>query len=652
MIGCEMNEKITRSLSSKIVFSIAIVSLLSLAAIFTIFEKISKESFYNIETEKAKIIAETIEPLIAVNIYLDMKEKVNETALQLIKNPNVLAIKILKNEKIINQVESKDYNKSIGNSFVVEQIIFKPNSDEKIGSIVLTYSSQNYKELSEKYNILIFVVLSFFGLLFVLLGLYIKRLLSPLRKIAKSLKNFSLDAEMEIPLITEDNEIGLISSALNSMKENILYYSKQQQNIQYYLEEEINKKTAELTKRLYTNTLTGLPNRLSLLKKMIKDGDVALLILNIDDFKEINDFYGHEVGDQILIEFSLRLKKMFNEENKIALQHLGADEFSLLFIQKPSLSEFIIFIQQLVIDVEKMIYFYENNELGIRVTLGASYQKEGALEKADIALKSAKKQKKSYLIYDEKLNVEKQYKNNMEWVKKLKYAMETDNIVPFFQAIFDNKSNEVVSYECLIRLINKDGEVITPYSFLTIARKSRLYSQLTKIMIRKSCQYFEYLNFDFSVNLSVEDILDKETVEYIKMNIEKYHVSKKIVFEILESEGIENYGEISLFIKEMKLLGCRIAIDDFGSGYSNFEHLLKLDIDYIKIDGSLIKNLDTDINAQMVVETIIDFAEKLNILTIAEFVHNEAILKKVKELNVNRTQGFFLAEPKAEILKI
>jgi diguanylate cyclase (GGDEF)-like protein len=652
MIGCEMNEKITRSLSSKIVFSIAIVSLLSLAAIFTIFEKISKESFYNIETEKAKIIAETIEPLIAVNIYLDMKEKVNETALQLIKNPNVLAIKILKNEKIINQVESKDYNKSIGNSFVVEQIIFKPNSDEKIGSIVLTYSSQNYKELSEKYNILIFVVLSFFGLLFVLLGLYIKRLLSPLRKIAKSLKNFSLDAEMEIPLITEDNEIGLISSALNSMKENILYYSKQQQNLQYYLEEEINKKTAELTKRLYTNTLTGLPNRLSLLKKMIKDGDVALLILNIDDFKEINDFYGHEVGDQILIEFSLRLKKMFNEENKIALQHLGADEFSLLFIQKPSLSEFIIFIQQLVIDVEKMIYFYENNELGIRVTLGASYQKEGALEKADIALKSAKKQKKSYLIYDEKLNVEKQYKNNMEWVKKLKYAMETDNIVPFFQAIFDNKSNEVVSYECLIRLINKDGDVITPYSFLTIARKSRLYSQLTKIMIQKSCQYFEHLDFHFSVNLSVEDILDKETVEYIKMNIEKYHVSKKIVFEILESEGIENYGEISLFIKEMKLLGCRIAIDDFGSGYSNFEHLLKLDIDYIKIDGSLIKNLDTDINAQMVVETIIDFAEKLNILTIAEFVHNEAILKKVKELNVNRTQGFFLAEPKAEILKI
>ena len=171
-------------------------------------------------------------------------------------------------------------------------------------------------------------------------------------------------------------------------------------------------------------------------------------------------------------------------------------------------------------------------------------------------------------------------------------------------------------------------------------------------MIQKSCQYFENLNFDFSVNLSVEDILDKDIVEYIKINIQKYHVGNKIVFEILESEGIENYEEVSLFIKEMKLLGCRIAIDDFGSGYSNFDHLLKLDIDYIKIDGSLIKNLDTDVNAQIVVETIVDFAQKLKILTVAEFVHSEAVLKKVKELNVNRTQGFFLAEPQAEIVEI
>jgi len=168
-------------------------------------------------------------------------------------------------------------------------------------------------------------------------------------------------------------------------------------------------------------------------------------------------------------------------------------------------------------------------------------------------------------------------------------------------------------------------------------------------MIQKSCHYFEHLDCDFSVNLSVEDILNSDVARYIKKTIEEYNVTHKIIFEILESEGIENYEEISDFIKEMKALGCRIAIDDFGSGYSNFEHLLKLNIDYIKIDGSLIKNLETDTNAQVIVETIVNFAKKLNILTVAEFVHNEAVSIKVKELQVDRTQGFFLAEPQEQL---
>lgn len=168
-------------------------------------------------------------------------------------------------------------------------------------------------------------------------------------------------------------------------------------------------------------------------------------------------------------------------------------------------------------------------------------------------------------------------------------------------------------------------------------------------MIEKSCQYFEYLDCDFSINLSVEDILDHEIVAFILYNIKKYNVSNKIVFELLETEGIENYEEISLFINEMKYMGCRIAIDDFGSGYSNFEYILQLNVDYIKIDGSLIRNLDIDTNAQVVVETIVDFAKKLNITVVAEYVHNEAIYEKVKELNIDRSQGFFLAEPKATL---
>jgi diguanylate cyclase (GGDEF)-like protein len=632
------------------VLSVTLISFFILLLIFTIFEKINKKAFYDIEIEKANIIARTIEPLIALNIYLDMRSRIDEIALQLIANPNILALKVLKNNEIINSIQSKEYEEGIDDSFIVEKSIFQPNSQKKIGTIILTYSSKDYKDLTSKYTKITISMFIFLSILFLLLGLYIKKLLSPLRKIAVLLKDYSPDKEIEIPFAEANSEIGLISTALNSMQENILLYSKNQQDINHYLEEKVAEKTEELSKQLYTNSLTGLPNRLSLLKKIHSFTDGALLIINIDDFREINDFFGQAVGDKILLEFSLRLSKIFLYEQNIIVKHFSGDEFALFFMQKPPLEELIQITEKLILDVEKMIFFHENNEISIRVTVGGVYQMQGALEKADIALKSAKKQGKPYLFYDEKLNVEGQYKNNMEWVKKLKIAIKQDKIVPYFQPIYDNKSDKIVSCECLIRLIDTNNNVVSPYKFLTIAKKSRLYYELTKIMIQKSCHYFEHLDCDFSVNLSVEDMLNNEIVEYIKEKIKKYNVSQKIIFEILESEGIENYEEISTFINEMKALGCRIAIDDFGSGYSNFEHLLKLNIDYIKIDGSLIKNLDTDKNAQIIVETIVDFAKKLNILTIAEFVHNEAVSAKVKQLNVDRTQGFFLAEPKEKIV--
>jgi EAL domain-containing protein (putative c-di-GMP-specific phosphodiesterase class I) len=318
-------------------------------------------------------------------------------------------------------------------------------------------------------------------------------------------------------------------------------------------------------------------------------------------------------------------------------------------MKKPSLKKFTKIAEQLIIDIEKMIFSHENNEIAIRVTIGGSYLIQGAIEKADIALKSAKNSRKSFLIYDEDLNIENKYKNNMQWVKKLKQAIKDDKIIPYYQPIFDNKSGKLASCECLIRLID-DDEVISPFHFLDIAKKSRLYGTLTKIMLRKSCQYFENIDCDFSVNMSVEDMLDIEVVNYVKQMIRKYDVAQKIVFEILESEGIENYKEVSSFISDMKALGCRIAIDDFGSGYSSFEYILELDVDYIKIDGSLIKNLDSDKNAQVVTQTIVDFAKKLNMLTIAEYVHNDKVFTKVKEFNVDRTQGFYLAEPQKDIL--
>jgi diguanylate cyclase (GGDEF)-like protein len=643
-----MKQKI-KSLSGKIVFLISVVTLISILLIFYVFEKINKEAFYNVETEKAKLVLSTIEPLIAVNIYLNLDDRIEQLTSQLVTNPNILAIKVLQGNELIHERKSQEFKSNINDSFIVESSIFQPNSKKEIGTLVLTYSNKNYKELVTRYTRLLIEVLFLFGIFFLLFSLYVKKLLSPLRKIAELLKAYSPDKNINIPFNSQNNEIGFISNALNNMQQSILHYSTQQQNINKYLEEKIDEKTLELRKQLYTNALTGLPNRRSLLRDIGNYSDGALLIVNIDDFKEINDFFGQVAGDSVLISFSQKLSAMIIKEHKATLIHLSGDEFAFFFIKKPSKDKFVQFATTLIKSIETMIFHYEDNELTIRATVGGTYQAQKALEKADIALKSAKKQGIDFLLYDETLNVEEQYKNNMEWAKKLNWAIQNDRITPYYQAIFDNKTNKLVSAECLIRLIDSDNNVITPYHFLTIAKKSKLYSKLTKIVVQKSCQYFEHLDCDFSINLSVEDILDKRIVEYITYNIKKYNVSERIVFELLETEGIENFEEVSSFISEMKSLGCKIAIDDFGSGYSNFEYLLQLNVDYIKIDGSLIKNLDYDSNAQIVVETIVSFAKKLNITVIAEYIHNEGVYNKVKELNIERSQGFFLAIPQEKL---
>jgi EAL domain-containing protein (putative c-di-GMP-specific phosphodiesterase class I) len=134
---------------------------------------------------------------------------------------------------------------------------------------------------------------------------------------------------------------------------------------------------------------------------------------------------------------------------------------------------------------------------------------------------------------------------------------------------------------------------------------------------------------------------------FIINQLKEFDVAQNIIFEILESESIDNFKEVIEFIENVKAMGAKIAIDDFGSGYSNFHYLLKLKPDFIKIDGSLIKNLDNDEKAQIIVETIVAFAKKLDIKTVGEFVHSDSIFKKTKEIGIDQSQGFYLGKPKA-----
>jgi EAL domain-containing protein (putative c-di-GMP-specific phosphodiesterase class I) len=182
--------------------------------------------------------------------------------------------------------------------------------------------------------------------------------------------------------------------------------------------------------------------------------------------------------------------------------------------------------------------------------------------------------------------------------------------------------------------------------YLDILKESKYGFILTHIMIQKSCEIMQHKECSFSINLSINDIINPATITVILDTFTLYpNISSRIIFEILESEGIDDYQHLSNFIKNMKSHGCKIAIDDFGSGYSNFAHILNLDIDILKLDGSLIRNLTNDERTVRIVETIVNFSKQAGIQTIAEFVCDEEVYNSVKKLGIDYSQGYYTGKP-------
>ena len=266
-----------------------------------------------------------------------------------------------------------------------------------------------------------------------------------------------------------------------------------------------------------------------------------------------------------------------------------------------------------------------------------------------MALKLAKKQNTNYLIYDESLMLTKSYETNLNMATTIREAINTDNIFSYYQPIYDAKTKKIHKYECLVRLKSSNNEILNPDSFLEISQKIKLYPSITKIMIDKTFTYFAQNGFNFSINLSFEDILTTTTKEYLFAAIEFYDIAKQLTIEILENQKMDQEDTVKIFINQIYSYGAKIAIDDFGSGFANFQHIASIKADYLKIDGSLIKNIDTDEKLRLIVETIVIFAKKLGMKTVAEFVHSKEVYDIVCKLDIDYLQGYYLDVPLAKI---
>lgn len=230
----------------------------------------------------------------------------------------------------------------------------------------------------------------------------------------------------------------------------------------------------------------------------------------------------------------------------------------------------------------------------------------------------------------------------------IKNATESANIEPYFQAIFNLKSLKIEKYEALMRLIDpKSNKVFSVFPFLQTAKKIKIYPQMMQIMIEKTFEKIASLEDEFSINLSYEDISSDSFRNYIYKKLEESPNSKNIIFEILESDFIEDFNIVKDFATHVRSYACKIAIDDFGSGYSSMENILILKPEIIKIDGSLIKNIDTSNESRAIVKNIVHMAKELNAKTVAEFVHSKEVFDVLQTMNVDFLQGFYLAEPKA-----
>lgn len=420
-----------------------------------------------------------------------------------------------------------------------------------------------------------------------------------------------------------------------------------------------------LLETLYTDGLTGLPNRARLLQELKTPKQETLILLNIDSFREINDFYGDQCGDSVLKGFAENLQaflKGMPECRKAVLYRMPADEFAVSIRKVMGLAALEDCLNALSAFADACVFKWDEQDVGLSVTMGAAdtastfdnQQPAGKdmlrlLPFANMALKTARGEGQPYRIYDPTLRIREAYEQNLLWAKHLKAALQERRIRPYFQPIYNNRTGEIEKFECLARMLDEQGQSVPPSQFLHIGKKLRLHRSITLMMVEQVFEAFKDRPDEFSINLAYEDIADPDTMTFIKDKLVEYGLAKRAVFEILESEIIRNYERADGFVKEFQGLGCKIAIDDFGSGYSNFEHLLRLKVDIIKIDGSLIRELNSDPSAAILIEGIVNFARKLNMQTVAEFVHSESVQRRVKDLGIDYSQGYFIGEPEPEL---
>lgn len=402
------------------------------------------------------------------------------------------------------------------------------------------------------------------------------------------------------------------------------------------------------------NDISEIMSEKKQLLNSLESNDNALLIMiQIENFEILDKFYDTKTVDKIEHIYSKTLldhmphKEMFEKIYTLGDGCFAITESFEKITSKYSDVNIEEQLLEFIKNTKNSTIKLENIDYDISVIASYSYGKTNLYENVRYGIEKAIDTNRNLIFANNLVDeAQKNAKKNIETIQMVKKALDESKIVSFFQPIIDNKTKEIIKYESLVRLINEENEVISPYFFLDVSKKGSYYTKITKRVIESSFEVLNHIKNNVSINLSVLDIENEEIRNRLKVLVSNEKYKGRVTFELLEDENIKDFKKVKSFIKLVKKVGdVKIAIDDFGSGYSNFERLLEYSPDILKIDGSLIKNIEHDEFSKNLVETIVVFAKKQGIKTIAEFVENENIYNILTNLGVDYSQGFYFGKP-------
>jgi len=424
--------------------------------------------------------------------------------------------------------------------------------------------------------------------------------------------------------------------------------------------EELNRNKESMKKLAYTDYLTELPNRTAftemldnIMLTLRSEETIAIMDIDIDNFKNINDSLGHSYGDELLIDVTYRLKQVLDENDYLA--RIGGDEFILLSQNLSNTLDFEDKIKKIK-NVFTYPFVLSTKEYFVTVSIGVAFapkdgrSSQSIIKNVDSAMYVAKANgKNTHAYFDYSYNLKLTEK--IETQSELRKALERDEFVLFYQAQMNLETKQVVGFEALIRWNHPTKGLVFPDDFIYLAEETGLIIPIGKWVLRTACEQLkqwseEYPNITMAVNLSARQFKDRETVKLVYDMIEETGINpKNLELEITETIALDDIEYTIATIQELKKIGVSFSLDDFGTGYSSMNYLKRLPVSNLKIDKSFLNTVMEDTCDQKIIQTIITLARNLDLIVISEGVESFDQEVFLKEANCDKAQGFLYSKP-------